>query len=116
MTTQMLNLSRVSKADIGPLTAAATRAFGDWSIATNRQSEALDFLFKSSQATGIGVTRLTELVVQFGAPLRALGFSFEEGAALMGKWEKEGVNLETVLSGLRFALGNFAKAGGVEAS
>ena len=111
LTTQMLNLSRVSKADIGPLTAAATRAFGDWSIATNRQSEALDFLFKSSQATGIGVTRLTELVVQFGAPLRALGFSFEEGAALMGKWEKEGVNLETVLSGLRFALGNFAKAG-----
>lgn len=111
LTTQMLNLSRVANTDIGPLTAAATRAFGDWSIATNKQSESLDFLFKTSQATGIGVTRLTELVVQFGAPLRALGFSFEEGAALMGKWEKEGVNLETVLSGLRFALGNFAKAG-----
>ncbi len=111
LATQMLNLSRVGKADLTPLVAATTRAFGDWSISTANQSKALDYLFRTSQQTGIGVVRLTELVVQFGAPLRALGFSFEEGAALMGKWEKEGVNLETVLAGLRFALGNFAKAG-----
>lgn len=111
LATQVLNLSRVGKAELQPLIAATTRAFGDWSISTDKQAGALDFLYKTSQHTGIGVTHLTELVVQFGAPLRALGFSFEQAAALMGKWEKEGVNLETVLSGMRFALGQFAKAG-----
>lgn len=111
MATQMLNLARVSKTETAPLIAASTRMFGDWSIATDKQSGALDFMFKTSQTTGIGMQQLLELVVQYGAPLRAFGFSMEEAAAMMGKWEKEGVNMETVLSGLRFALGNFAKSG-----
>lgn len=111
MAVQMLNLARTAGTDIGPLIAAATRTFGDWSIATSQQSKALDYLFRTSQTTGIGVQQLMEIVVQFGAPMRALGFTFEQAAAMMGKWEKEGVNMETVLSGLRYALGNFAKAG-----
>ncbi len=111
MAVQMLNLARMAGSDIGPLIAAATRTFGDWSIATSQQSKALDYLFRTTQTTGIGVQQLMEIVVQFGAPMRALGFTFEQAAAMMGKWEKEGVNMETVLSGLRYALGNFAKAG-----
>ncbi len=111
LATQTLNLARIHKLELGPLIAATTRLFGDWSVATENQADTLDYLHKTSQTTGIGVTRLTELMVQFGAPLRSLGYSFEEGAALMGKWEKEGVNLETVLSGLRFALAKFAAAG-----
>lgn len=111
LSTQMLNLARVTGTEVGPLVASATRLFGDWSVATEKQSETLDFLFRVSQSTGIGIVRLQELVVQFGAPLRAFGFEVEEAATLMGKWEKEGVNVETVLAGLRFALGNFAKAG-----
>src|SRR4030095_14733147 len=67
--------------------------------------------FKTTQQTGIGFRQLTDLVVQFGAPMRALGFTFAQTAALLGKFEKEGVNLETVMAGLRFALGEFAKAG-----
>lgn len=109
--TQFLNLARITKTDLNTAIAAGTRLFGDWSIATEDQSAALDFMFKTSQSTGIALDRLMQLVVQFGAPLRAFGFSMEEGAALMGKWEKEGVNLETVLSGMRFALGKFAEAG-----
>jgi phage-related minor tail protein len=111
LATQMLNLSRLTGTEVGPLVQTTTRLFGDWSIATKDQSAALDFLFKTSQSTGIGVQRLSDMVVQFGAPLRALGFGFEEAAALMGKWEKEGVNIETVLSGLRMGLKTFAKAG-----
>jgi TP901 family phage tail tape measure protein len=111
LTTQLLNLARLGKADVGELAASTTRLFGDWSIATDKQSTALDYLFRTSQQTGIGIDRLSGLVVQFGAPMRALGFSFEQTAALMGRFEKEGVNLETTMSGLKFALGEFAKAG-----
>ena len=111
MATQMLNLARVSKTETAPLIAASTRMFGDWSVSTDKQSAALDLMWKTSQTTGIGMQQLLETVVAYGAPLRAFGFSLDEAAALMGKWEKEGVNMETVLAGLRFALGNFAKAG-----
>ncbi|MDD2756231.1 MAG: phage tail tape measure protein [Methanothrix sp.] len=111
MAAQVLNLSRLTGEDLGGIIASTTRVFGDWSIATEDQGEALDYLWKVSQGTGIGVTQLSDKVVQFGAPLRQLGFDFETSAAMMGKWEKEGVNIELALGGMKIALGKFAKAG-----
>lgn len=111
LVTQELNLARVTETAVTPLIEATTRAFGDWSIATELQGEKLDFLFKVSQGTGLNITKLTELVVQFGAPMRALGFDFEHAAVMLGRFEKEGVNIETIMPGLRQELGNFAKAG-----
>jgi TP901 family phage tail tape measure protein len=108
---QMLEVSRITKTDVATNIAGVTRAFGDWSIATDKQSDAADFLFKVSQTTGIGMDALSDKVVQFGAPMRQFGFSFEESAALMGKWEKEGVNTEAIMGGLRSGLGKLAKAG-----
>lgn len=107
----ILDLSRITKTDAVSNVAAATRVFGDWSIATEDQTGALDKLFRTSQATGIGVTGLMETVVQFGAPMRLLGFSFEESIALLGKWEKEGVNTETAMAGLKFSVKTLAKEG-----
>lgn len=111
MATQMLNLARMAKLDVSTVIADTTRVFGDWSISTDKQAGALDYLWKVAQTTGIGVDQLSTTVVQFGAPLRQLGFDFETSAAMLGKWEKEGVNIETVLAGMKFGLGNFAKAG-----
>ena len=111
LATQSLQLSKITGENLGSQIAATTRVFGDWSIASDKQSGAMDYLFKVSQNTGIGVTELSEKVVQFGAPLRQLGFDFETSAALMGKWEQEGVNLETVLAGMKIGLSNFAAAG-----
>lgn len=111
MAEQFLNLARIGKTEVGPLVADMTRVFGDWSISTEDQAESLDFLFRVSQGTGIEIGKLGQLVVQYGAPFRQLGLSFEESAVLMGKFEKEGVNAETILSGMRLALGEFAEAG-----
>lgn len=106
---QFIELSRITGTDLSSNIATVTRAFGDWGIATDDQSAALDTLFKVSQATGPSVDRIGQLVVQYGAPLRQFGFSFEEAAALMGKFEKEGVNTELVMGSLRIAIGHFAE-------
>ncbi|MBT9145570.1 MAG: hypothetical protein DDT42_01443 [candidate division WS2 bacterium] len=109
LTVQMLNLARLSKTEVGPIIANTTRLFGDWAIATEHQGDTLDLLFKVSQSTGIGIDSLAQRVVQFGAPLRTMGFSLEESLVLLGKWEKEGVNSELVLGSLRIAMGHFAQ-------
>lgn len=111
LTKQVINLSNITGTDVNANVANVTRLFGDWSIKTGDQSKALDELYRASQATGTGVDTLAKTVVQFGAPLRQLGFNFDTSIALLGKWEKEGVNTTTVLSGLKQGLGNFAKAG-----
>lgn len=110
-TEQFLTLGRISGEDVPDLIAKGTRAFGDWDIAVEDQAATMDYFWKVSQSTGIGVSDLMTKVVQFGAPLRQMGFDFETSAALLGKFEKEGVNAELVMGSMRQALGRMAKEG-----
>lgn len=111
LTKQVLELGRVAGEDTASLVAATTRVFGDWSVATEKQSSTLDWLWKVSQQTGITIGDLSEKVVKFGGPMRQLGFSLEETTAILGKFEKEGVNVDLVMGSMRIALGRMARAG-----
>jgi|GEM_PF-4058016 len=111
LATQFLDLSDVTGVDLKQSIASATRVFGDWGIANEEAGGKLDFLFKVSQSTGIEMTALNSKMVAAGAPLRNLGFGFEEAATLMGHWEKTGVNTELVLGGLRQMMNKFSSEG-----
>ncbi len=111
LTLKVMKLAKTQNEDVATITPLVTRAFGDWSIATNRQGDAMDYLRAVSQQTGTSVARLSEQVVYAGAPLRQLGYNFEQSAALIGKFEKEGVNTELVLGGMKAALQKFAHDG-----
>jgi TP901 family phage tail tape measure protein len=111
LTKQFLDLGRVSGEDVPTLIKNGTRAFGDWGIEVQDQAKTMDYFWKVSQTTGIGVGDLMNKMVQFGAPLRQMGFGFETSAALLGKFEKEGVNTELVMGSMRQALGKMAKEG-----
>ena len=107
----LLELSRVTETDINSLVADTTRLFGDWGVATEEYENTLNWLLKTSQATGVEISDLSTTVVQYGASLRNMGFTLEEASAMLGKFEKEGVNTETVLSSMRIALAKFAEEG-----
>lgn len=111
MTEKMLNLARVTESDVGSTVANATRVFGDWGMTVDEQAAAMDQMFAVTQSTGIGFDSLSQKVVQFGAPLRNLGLSFEESIAMLGKWEKEGVNVDTVMAGMKIGVANLARSG-----
>lgn len=107
---QMLDLSRLTGTDLKTNIVDITRLFGDWGIAAKDQSGTMDRLFATSQVTGVGINDLAQQVVFFGSPLRQLGFSLDESLALLGKWGREGVNVETVLGGMRQSLGRLNEA------
>lgn len=108
----VLELGRITGEDTGRLIEATTRTFGDWGVSIEDSAGALDVLFRASQATGAPVSQLADQLVQYGAPLRQFGFGMEESAALLGKFEKEGVNTELAMGSLRIALGKIAREGG----
>lgn len=108
---QVLELSRITGEDLATNIDAVTRVFGDWQVAADDQGAALDTLFRISQGTGVAVGELGALAVQYGAPMRQFGFSFEETAALLGRFQKEGVNTELVMGSFRIAIGKFAREG-----
>lgn len=111
LSAQMLNLSRITDTELGPNIETGTRLMGDWGIEASGMGDALDKVYRASQATGPSFDRLSQLATQFGAPMRQLGFNFEETLALLGKFEKEGVNTELVMGSMRRALGKMARDG-----
>ena len=105
----VLEASRLLGGDAQQNAALFSRVIGDWGVPIDQAATMLDKLFVVSQRTGIPLERLQEQIVQFGSPLRLMGFGLDESAAMLGKWEKEGVNTELVLGSLRIAAGKFAK-------
>lgn len=108
---QFLELSRITGTDLKTNIESASRAFGDWNVTAKKQPAALDELFRAFQKTGVPVAKLSDLITKYGAPLRQLGFGFTEATALVGNFEKAGVNTQLVMGSMRIALGKLAKAG-----
>jgi len=108
---QVLEMSRLLGGDATANAALFGRVMGDWGLTAEDAGLALDKVFVASQKTGVGVDSLMQAVVKFGAPLRNMGFQFDESVALLSSFEKEGVNAELVLGSLRIAAGKFAREG-----
>lgn len=106
-----LNLSRMTKTDLATNIQTVTRALGDWDVAQGDQSETLNKFFRASQASGASVSDLAEQVVGFGAPLRQVGFGLDQAIAMFAMFEEAGVNTQTMMPGLKFALKSFYKEG-----
>ncbi len=107
--TQMLTLSRITKTDLSANIAESSRLFQAWGIDVKDQGQFLDYLFKVSQKTGIGVSTLMQNLGQAAPMLKAFGFSAEQSAAMLGQWEKAGVNAEAMVASLRKAAAQFAQ-------
>ena len=106
---QMLNLSRLTGTDLKANIKAVSRAFVDFEVPVRKQRKSLDGLFRLFQRSGATVEELATSVQRFGSPLRTLGFSFEEAAAMFANFERAGVNTQTMVPGLKLAIGNLVK-------
>lgn len=109
--TPLLELTRMLGGDIKTNAENFTRVIGDWNIPVEDAAGTLDSLFVASQKTGAPIDTLMQQIVQYGAPMRNFGFSFEESAGLLASFAAQGVNTEIVMSGLRTAQGKFITQG-----
>lgn len=108
---KLLEMSRLLGTDVTASAELFGRVMADAGIPVDDAGGLLDKLFVASQASGVGIDSLMAKVVQFGAPMRLMGFTLDDSIALFAKWEKEGVNAELVMGSLRIAAGKFASAG-----
>jgi len=108
---EILDASRMNQENAEQYSASFARMVGDWGISVERAKTVTDEMFVLAQKTGVSMTRLANMLVQYGSPMRQLGYDFQEAASLLAQFEKEGVNAELVLGSLRIALGQFARDG-----
>jgi phage-related minor tail protein len=108
---KILKVARMTGQDAATALETMTKAVNDAGAKGPEAAKMLDIMFLTSQKTGVGIENLGEMMYKFGSPLRALGIDAQESAALLGSFEKAGVNTELVMGSLRVALGKMGKAG-----
>ncbi len=110
-TTQFMKFGEVTGADVTNAVQKVSRYMGDASIDSSQYSKVLDNLTVACQASGISMDSLTETLVSYGAPMRALGFETEESIAIFSQWEKAGVNTSIAFSGMKTAISKWSAEG-----
>ena len=108
---QALQVSDMLGDDLGGVIEESSQAFQQWNIDADNMGDAMDYIFKVSQSTGMGFTDLMSNMQKFGPQLQEMGYSFETASALMGQLDKAGVNTEEVLSAMKKSVGALAKEG-----
>lgn len=111
VSTQILNLVRITGTDLSTEIASSARMFQDAGIKQKDYASALDYVYRVTQKTGVGMDTLQQQMVLYGAPLREMGFNWQQSAAMLGQFEQAGVNTELVMGSMRIALGKMAKGG-----
>lgn len=97
--------------DLGTTIKASSTALQAWNVDAADMGDAMDYVFKVSQSTGMGFNELMVSAQQFGPQLKDLGYSFEESTALIGAMEKSGLNVTEVLGAMKKSVGALAKQG-----
>lgn len=116
LSVQTLNLARITESDLGKIIEETSQSFKAYNIPVENYGDTLDYVFKVSQSTGISIDRLQANLAKFAPALKQMGFDFYDAAALMGFFDKAGVEVEQAMTGLNKALVNMAKAGVTDAN
>jgi len=111
LATQVLNLSRITGTELPGNVDSTQRAFKAWGISIDDQVRSLDTLFKVSQATGTTVGSLADSLGHFAPALQQFGLTFSQSAALIGQFQKNGIDADSILTTLQTSLSKFAEKG-----
>lgn len=111
LATQVLQLSTLTGTDLKTNVEQSQQAFKAWGTAIRDQKDNLDLLFGVSQQTGTTVDQLDQAMAHFAPTLQQLGLSFGQSAALIGEFQKNGIDADSTLTALQTSLSKFAQRG-----
>ncbi|HEL1692916.1 TPA: phage tail tape measure protein [Streptococcus suis] len=107
----LIKYAEINGTDISGSALSAKQAIEAYGLSAEDLGLVLDNVTKVSQNTGQSVDTIVQKAIDGAPQIKGLGLSFEEGAALIGKFEKSGVDSSAALSSLSKAAVNYAKDG-----
>jgi len=107
--TTMFRLARIQGEDVVPLTDAGAKAFQNWGFNAKDAAMHGDFLTAVATHTGISITDLFTALTRMGPALRLANIGFNQGAAMLGAFNKAGVDVGRAQMAMQKALTTTAK-------
>nr|DAN40955.1 MAG TPA: minor tail protein [Caudoviricetes sp.] len=106
---QVLEAGRLLGQDVD--ISKVTAAFNAFGLEAKQIPGAMDDLFRVSQATGLGFNDLAQKTAQAAPTMKALGFGFQDTAAMIGAFDKAGLNSSQIMTSMTKGLTTLAKSG-----
>ncbi|HGC9308637.1 TPA: phage tail tape measure protein [Streptococcus agalactiae] len=107
----LIKYAEINETDISSSAISAKQAIEAYGLTAEDLGMVLDNVTKAAQDTGQSVDTIVQKAIDGAPQIKGLGLSFEEGAALIGKFEKSGVDSSATLSSLSKAAVIYAKDG-----
>ena len=108
---QAISVADMLGEDLNTVIEESSKAMQNWNIDESHMSEAMDYMFKVAQSTGVSFTNLSSEMETYGAQLQEVGYTFREASTLLGQVEKEGLDAATVVTALKTASKQAASEG-----
>lgn len=108
-TDYMLKYADINNTDVSQAAINARQAIEAYELSYDDLNDVLDVTTKTSQNTGQSVDDLMKKAIDGAPQIKQLGLSFDEGVALIGKFEQAGVDSSTMLSKMSKASVVYAK-------
>lgn len=106
-----LDFADATGQDVQQSVIDVTQAMNRWDLEAEQLPLLLDKLTVAGQASGISVANLTTSLTQNAGTLKAMGYSMDEAIAMMMTFEKQGIDANSVLMGMKKSFEDSAKAG-----
>ena len=104
VTKAFLDVSRAMGENVAPMIKSVADAMVQFGVPASETRSQLDKLTAVSQAVGVPMTKLADIVVKLGPQFQAMGFSLDEATALIGNMEAAGIGSAKVMRGLNTAV------------
>lgn len=110
-TEQMVKFGEITGSDVVASTQGAKSAIELYGLESSDLGSVLDRVAKISQDTGVSTDKIFEAAKRGAPQIKAMGLSFDEGATLIGKFEKAGIDSNKALKIMGKAQIDMAKDG-----
>ena len=107
----LLKYSKITGEDISNSAINAKKAIDAYGLSNEDLARVLDSVTKVGQDTGQSYDSIFQKAIDGAPQIKMLGLSFEEGATLIGRFEKSGIDSSAALASLSKATVNYAKNG-----
>lgn len=107
----LLKYSKITGEDISNSAINAKKAIDAYGLSNEDLARVLDSVTKVGQDTGQSYDSIFQKAIDGAQQIKMLGLSFKEGATLIGRFEKSGIDSSAALASLSKATVNYAKDG-----
>ena len=111
VTGMFLDFAKATGQDVKASVASATQVMNQWNMSAEEMPLLLDKLTVAGQASGVSVSQLSANLTANAGTLQAMGYSLDESIALMMSFEKQGIDSNAVIMGMKQSFAQSAKAG-----